>query len=292
MEKINVIPPEEFIDPKEKIAVIPREDSYTKPHTHDFIELVYIRKGHGVHVINDRRYDISPGDLLFINYGQNHIVEGNPSFELVNIIFTPEFISNSLISSENIYDLFSFVLADELDGEAELPVPVAHLSSKERAHVESVIDAMLSEYGTKAHGYHSLLKSYTQVIICLMLRSIRQSTLSFSENIIHKLAPEILNYVDKNHAEKISLRELAKNSFYSPNYFSRLFKECYGKNLSDYIKEKRISHAAELLRTTDLSITQICEAVGYHNRQIFNKFFKEITGYTPSEYRVKFDSDV
>ena len=279
---------DEFIDPKEKIAVMERVETYVHPHTHDFIELVYIRSGNGTHTINDRRYDVSAGDLLFINYGQNHIIEASPSFELVNIIFSPEFISSSLVSSGNIYDLFSFILSDELDVSGEICTPIAHLKEDERTHVEWVINSMLCEYRGKVHGYQSLLKSYTQVIICLMLRNIRENESRFSAELFHKLAPEILSYIDSNSSEKISLRELAKNSFYSPNYFSRMFKECYGTSLSEYIKEKRICHAATLLSTTDIPITRVCEIVGYRNRQLFNKFFKEITGHTPSEYRAAF----
>ena len=69
MRKVYAFASDEYIDPKEKIAVIAREDKSIVPHTHDFIELVYIKSGSGVHVINDRHYNISPGDLLFINYG-------------------------------------------------------------------------------------------------------------------------------------------------------------------------------------------------------------------------------
>lgn len=291
MRKVYAFASDEYIDPKEKIAVIAREDKSIVPHTHDFIELVYIKSGSGVHVINDRHYNISPGDLLFINYGQTHIIEADDTFELVNIIFTPEFISTSLINSANIYELFSFILSDELGNDEEFPEPIAHLTSDERARVEYIIDIMLTEYAEKIHGYHSLLKLYTQVVICLMLRNIyeHEPQLNFNRELLHKLTPKILSYITHNHAEKITLQELAENSFYSPSYFSRLFKECYGKSLSKYIKEKRISHAAELLLSTDMSVSEICKIVGYNNRQVFNKFFKQETGYTPSEYRMKAD---
>jgi YesN/AraC family two-component response regulator len=64
-----------------------------------------------------------------------------------------------------------------------------------------------------------------------------------------------------------------------------VFKKYCGKSLSNYVKERRILHAVELLQTTDYSVATIGQMVGYEDKAFFYKKFKEITGETPTAFR-------
>lgn len=294
---IQIVHSEEFIDKSEKITLQNRINDTAVPHTHQFIELVYVYEGSGCHIINNHRYNLSPGDMLFINYGQVHIIEGDPSMNVVNILFLPEFVSNSLMNSENVYDLFAFILSDELNHAFDFTAPVAHFSVSDRIAIENLIFQMLDEYNKKEPNYRMTLKAYLQIVICKMIRNIRKQEDLAQHVFLQKIAPEIINFIDVNFSDKIDLQSLAKKSFYSPSYFSRLFKESYGKTLSEYVKEKRIAEAVRLLTSTSTPISKISELVGYNNKRLFNQFFKQITGMSPSEYRSShsmqhsFDSD-
>lgn len=92
-------------------------------------------------------------------------------------------------------------------------------------------------------------------------------------------------FIKRNYHKSISLKNLAKMSYLSPKYFSRIFKEITGKGFNEFRIGLRIEVAKQLLREGDYNISQIAYAVGYQNPDSFMKMFKRITGSTPSEYR-------
>ena len=64
-----------------------------------------------------------------------------------------------------------------------------------------------------------------------------------------------------------------------------MLKKYCGKSFSAYLKEKRLNEASELLKTTDLSVTEVMERVGYSDKKLFYAHFKEMFGNTPGKYR-------
>lgn len=287
----SVLELKSYINEDEKVTVMPRTEYSVTPHRHQFIELVYTRSGEGVHTVNGQSYHVSAGDMLLINYNQMHSIEVESSFELVNFLFTPAFISSSLLTSENIADVFAFTLSGEVGEDFDLPIPIAHFRGKEYMEIEAIVSSMIKEYENKNQGYRSMLKAQMQMIFCMMMRNIREQESEIPNATLHKITPEILHYIDINCFDKLTLRNLAEKCFYTPNYFSRVFKETCGKSLTEYIKEKRITEAMRLLAETDMPITEISEIVGYSDRKAFYKFFKQMTANTPAEYRQKFNAN-
>ena len=69
------------------------------------------------------------------------------------------------------------------------------------------------------------------------------------------------------------------------SYLSFFFKEQTGENFSGYVETVRITHAVELLRTTEMSIADVAAAVGYNSDKTFRRVFKKAKGISPSDYR-------
>lgn len=95
----------------------------------------------------------------------------------------------------------------------------------------------------------------------------------------------IRSYLDENYTKKITLDQLSKRYFINKYYLTRIFKEQYGITINNYILEKRITHAKQLLRFTDRSVEEIGEACGMGALYYFSRMFKKIEGVSPSEYR-------
>ena len=91
--------------------------------------------------------------------------------------------------------------------------------------------------------------------------------------------------IDSNISAELSLNLLAKKLGISAGYLSAIFKKETQKNVSQYIKEKRVEHAMHLLRTTHLQIQTVALHCGIMDVQYFSKIFKKQTGKTPKEYR-------
>ncbi|MCL2230125.1 MAG: helix-turn-helix domain-containing protein [Treponema sp.] len=92
-------------------------------------------------------------------------------------------------------------------------------------------------------------------------------------------------YIWKNYTRKISLKEIADASGLSAPYFSTVFKDEMGENLSNYLNRLRVEKAAAMLVTTNLPINEIAFACGFEDQSWFSKIFKGNTGFTPGKYR-------
>ncbi|GLX66326.1 response regulator [Paenibacillus glycanilyticus] len=96
---------------------------------------------------------------------------------------------------------------------------------------------------------------------------------------------EIKDYVSTHYDEPISLADLAARFFISPYYLSQLFKQKTGDTYINYLAQCRIGKAKELLEKTDLKVYEICQKVGYSDKQYFARLFEKLTGSRPSDYR-------
>ena len=85
--------------------------------------------------------------------------------------------------------------------------------------------------------------------------------------------------------EDLTLQIIADELSLHPVWLSQLFKKELGQTYVNFLTEKRIEKAKEMLRETSLKIYEIAESVGYHNLQHFGIVFKKHTGQTPKEYR-------
>jgi len=92
-------------------------------------------------------------------------------------------------------------------------------------------------------------------------------------------------YIWTHYTKKLSLRDIANASGLSAPYFSTVFKEEMGENLSNYLNRLRVEKAAAMLASTDMSINQIATACGFEDQSWFSKIFKNNTGFTPGKYR-------
>ena len=95
----------------------------------------------------------------------------------------------------------------------------------------------------------------------------------------------ICSYVDKNFSSPIHLKDLAEITNMSEAALSRFFKQQTGKSITEYIIDARIGKAARQLVETDKPVAEICYLTGFNNYSHFNRIFKRIKGYTPSEFR-------
>jgi two-component system response regulator YesN len=96
---------------------------------------------------------------------------------------------------------------------------------------------------------------------------------------------KLLDYINSNYSEEISLNELSEKFHLNTTYICDLFKEITDKTFLEYITDIRMKKACELLKDTRLSIAEIAEKTGYKDYYYFNKVFKKNLGVPPGKYR-------
>ena len=98
---------------------------------------------------------------------------------------------------------------------------------------------------------------------------------------------QTIRYMQDNYSGDISLASMAKQLNISANYYAVLFHQITGFRFSDYLINLRIYHAGRLLKETDKGISVIAESCGFLDAAYFSRYFKQIYGITPREYRKK-----
>ena len=97
--------------------------------------------------------------------------------------------------------------------------------------------------------------------------------------------------MDREYACPIDVPALARTCLMSTAHFARMFRATYGETPYSYLMTRRIERAMALLRRTDLSVTEVCMAVGCTSLGSFSARFTELVGETPTAYRAR-DHDV
>ena len=91
--------------------------------------------------------------------------------------------------------------------------------------------------------------------------------------------------MDRDYAESLDLDAMAAEAGYSRFHFARAFAAAYGETPHAYLTRRRIERAKTLLRTANLSVTEICFLVGFASLGSFSTRFRDLVGRSPSEYR-------
>lgn len=102
----------------------------------------------------------------------------------------------------------------------------------------------------------------------------------------HESVRRARRLLDRDYDTPITIEQLSREAALSPYHFIRLFRRIYRQTPHQYLVQQRIARAKELLRTTDLPITEICSAVGFESLGSFSTLFRNVAGISPSAYRL------
>jgi AraC-like DNA-binding protein len=96
------------------------------------------------------------------------------------------------------------------------------------------------------------------------------------------------DHVDRHYTEAVDLETLAAVAGMSKYHFQRLFTATYGLSPAAHLSQRRVERAQDLLRATNLTVTEVCHAVGFASLGSFSSRFRELVGETPSEFQKRY----
>ena len=106
-------------------------------------------------------------------------------------------------------------------------------------------------------------------------------------NMDSSIAQKARQYMESNYYDAIQIGEVAKAVGVHPNYLSKVFREQYHESPKQFLSELKVQKSKDLLAHTDLSISIIANSVGYADQMAYSKFFRRMTGESPTEYRMR-----
>lgn len=240
-------------------------------HDHDFVEILYITQGCGIHTIHKQQIEVGEGDMLIILPGDAHSLapKDEETFTWDNCIIEPEFLEQPLPPdvSEKVVNF---------SGSVDIPF---------------IMSCLTQEYRTKNLHYQEIMRGYVYAVVNQFLRSLELECDRMdqaNEMLVDRKEQYIrsaVTYLRQHYSEKIRLQDVAANVGISSGYLERIFREERDTSPIEYLNVYRIEQACKLLLTSSKSIVDICQEIGYNDMKFFYVVFKRQTGVSPGVYR-------
>lgn len=231
-----------------------------------------------------QKYDYEEGTIVSFAPGQvaeTEIVQGT-KLKAKGILFHPDLIKGTSLGQEiKSYSFFSYSSNEAL-----------HLSEEEKEIILDCLDKIKLEL---THPIDKLSKRLIarniQLLLDYCMRFYNRQFVTRAESnhdTLSRFESLLDNYFQSGKPQSEGLptvKYFADRVFLSPNYFGDLIKKETGKTAQEYIQNKLIGVAKELIAGTDKSVSEIAYELGFQYSQHFNRIFKKNVGYTPGEYR-------
>ncbi|MEY2196491.1 AraC family transcriptional regulator [Neobacillus sp. BF23-41] len=240
-------------------------------HKHDDLcEIIYICEGEGTFIIDNKSYTAKKGDILIYNTGVIHEEYSNPSNPLVTYFCG---ISNLAI--------------DQLKDLCIIPFDLEPIIQKNKYSdlIGLYFSHIFEESSLKAAGFEIICQGLLTSSIALMHRAIKLQNLRNETKESNTLAHRIKEFIDKNYKKNIKLEDIAAALYINKYYLSHVFKEQMKITPINYLINRRIGEAKNLLVSTELKIGEIARIMGYDNTNYFTLLFKKMTGETPKQFK-------
>lgn len=249
-------------------------------HHHSAVEVLICMKTDYIVIVNNERYTLHPGDILFIPPHSIHkLICPAPGIRFVFLInlesyagfqdyktMQPMFLSANLISPdtsknyEAIFNNFAKMIEIYFKNDIFWETDIFSLFFKN-------ISIFAKEYFRPKNDPKASLPPNVQ----------KEHYDKFSN---------LLIYIDEHYADDLNLEDTAAIVGFSKFHFSRLFKQYTNTTFYDYLCKKRITCAKEML-AENIPVTTIAYQTGFNTPSAFCRCFKKYTGYSPSEFRSK-----
>lgn len=233
------------------------KDFFFVAHMHRHPELIYVEAGEILIQTDGRTETIRTGEFALILPNRIHAYS-TPAHSMVYVcIFSDSFVPH---------------FAREIRGkQADSSRFLCRSAITEFIRQELLVTDRVPELYLMKSTLYAVLGEY-----------LRQASFSPFSNKDTQLLDQIVRYIDENYMDNITLKSMAQVLGYEQHYLSRYFHSYIPMHFSQFVNWYRVDAATELLRNTDLSITEIAARSGFQSIRSFNRVYLELTGVTPS----------
>ncbi len=235
-------------------------------HWHDFFELEFVLSGTGTQTLNGVVYPMRPGTAYFLSPADFHAIAVDGKMEVLNIMMHEDLVPEAL-KQKSLFEKENLLFY--------LPEPAFAQAKALGGLLVLECEAKLDFYGEAvSHLLHTL---FLTVLRC-----------TNTKPVVHASTPPLasaVSYLHIHFRENPSLLETARAVHVNPNYLSGLFSKELGQTYTAYRNGLKLACAKRLLRTSALSVTEICFAAGFLSLSHFLKTFQKAYGTSPANYR-------
>lgn len=256
-------------------------------HTHQgFSELVVIYAGRAMHVTTEERYPIGPGDVFVISGESAHGYADVDDLYLANVVFEDARFLRGISEIKRLPGFHALFRLEPRYRRQHWFESRLRLAPDELDHLLTLLERMSRLYTARDPGYELRTRVAFLELVCYLCDRYVGAKNPASRSLL--LMDNVIQYLESNYAEPVSLATLAEQAHMSERNLLLLFRDATGLSPIEYLIRVRIAHASELLRATNRSVTEVAHAAGFLDSNYFSRQFKRFTGMRPSEYRERF----
>lgn len=253
-------------------------DWHCTMHTHSFTELFYVLHGSGIFKIDHYELNVKENDLVIVNPHVSHTESSKDSNPLEYIVIGIDGLS---------------LMTDTADNYSKnIPDYNIYNYSKYNHEILSYMNSLLYEVEHKDEYYEAICENLFEALILNMKRRTKSNLILSPTKDINKECTFVKNYIDIHYSSDLTLDYLASITHMNKYYLIHIFKKFFKTTPIDYLIEKRTSVSKILLETTEYSMNQISQVVGFTSQSYFNQIFKKRVGISPTKYRNQFNSNI
>ncbi len=254
----------------------------TPHHSHEFVEIIIIIAGSGIHETKFSRYRIDAGDVIIIPRNGYHGYLEVDDLELMNVLFDPRQLPLPML---DLYKLPGYNALFGLENdffEQNRFYPKFHLDEKSFDTISHLLEKMRQESENPTPGYRCCQMGYFMALLGNLCRLYTKNLESVHEPLLNM--GSIISYLNSNYSKDINLSDILRKAGMSKSAFMRKFKQATGTTPIDYLIQLRVTKASCLLQETNLSISEIAYKSGFSDSNYFSRTFRKVTGLTPREF--------
>ncbi|SCJ02111.1 Multiple antibiotic resistance protein marA [uncultured Clostridium sp.] len=257
------------------IAHLYSEEETMGIHIHDCYEIYFSISGGKQILIDNKFYNINPGDVFVINQFESHYISKIDKMvhERIVISIHPDFLKSLSTENTNLDYCFTH-RCDNFSHKITL-------NSEDKNRFMYFINKIASSngFGSDLIDYATFIELITSITkLYVSKNDTLENTYKYNEQI-----QKILSYINDNLKNNITIEHLAKHFFLSESYICRIFKSSTGTTINRYINARRISLAKSLL-SNGHNVTYVYNECGFNDYSNFLKVFKKIVGVSPKKY--------
>ncbi len=251
-------------------------------HWHDEIEVIYIEKGQGKFIVDDKEYLVSEGDIVYIApklLHSGHAIDNNNFITICYVIDNQYLMSHS---GEYNTDKYFANLYD-----TKISHTVIHPDNDNYVNIKKALCNINTCVNNKDIAYQIDIKMHLYSFFAQLYKSnyLKISDIKVTDSETDEIVKKAINYIQSNFSKPLTVQEIAQYVGLSASYFMNVFKQHTKMTCVKYINSFRLNIAETMLKETDESVLQISHECGFNNLSLFNREFKKTFMTTPSQHR-------
>lgn len=253
---------------------------YSNFHLHNGFEIYFFISGSVNYFVEKKVYPLKYGDLLIMNNNEIHKPSflDNSVYERIVIHFDP---SIPQLFNTNTYSLLDCFINRPTGEKNKIS-----LTDKQKDDILKIYKRIETQNGEVSEE-SKILKLTAFIELLVFINKVFKKNIAPNENLnMPKSFLPILDFIDNNLEEDLSLKRIESLFFINATYLSRVFKKYTGSNLHEYIMYKRISRSKKLM-TEGYSCTEACLKSGFNDYSNFSRLFKKTVGQSPRTFKNK-----